>query len=58
MHHPKVLERVDSPEQTFHRSFSLGAPDCTATPKLNILLHETAGFYHRKTANKGTDHIF
>ena len=29
MHYPKVLERVDSPEQIylFHRSFSLGAPD-------------------------------
>ena len=26
MHYPKVLERVDSPEQIFHRSFSLGAP--------------------------------
>ena len=27
MHYPKVLERVDSPEQIFHRSFPLGAPD-------------------------------
>ena len=27
MYYPKVLERVDSPEQIFHRSFSLGAPD-------------------------------
>ena len=27
MHYPKVLERVDSPEEIFHRSFSLGAPD-------------------------------
>ena len=27
MHYPKVLERVGSPEQIFHRSFSLGAPD-------------------------------
>ena len=27
MHYPKVLERVDFPEQIFHRSFSLGAPD-------------------------------
>ena len=27
MHYPKVLERVDSPEQIFHRRFSLGAPD-------------------------------
>ena len=27
MHYPKVLERVDSPEQIFHRSFSLGAPE-------------------------------
>ena len=26
MHYPKVLEGVDSPEQIFHRSFSLGAP--------------------------------
>ena len=26
MHYPKVLERVDFPEQIFHRSFSLGAP--------------------------------
>ena len=26
MHYPKVLERVDSPEQIFHRNFSLGAP--------------------------------
>ena len=26
MHYPKVLERVDSPEQILHRSFSLGAP--------------------------------
>ena len=26
MHYPKVLERADSPEQIFHRSFSLGAP--------------------------------
>ena len=26
MHYRKVLERVDFPEQTFHRSFSLGAP--------------------------------
>ena len=26
IHYPKVLERVDSPEQIFHRSFSLGAP--------------------------------
>ena len=26
MYYPKVLERVDSPEQIFHRSFSLGAP--------------------------------
>ena len=26
MHFPKVLERVDSPEQIFHGSFSLGAP--------------------------------
>ena len=27
MHYPKVLERVDSPEQILHRSFSLGAPE-------------------------------
>ena len=27
MHYPKVLERVDFPEQIFHRSFSLGVPD-------------------------------
>ena len=27
MHYPKVLERVDFPEQIFHRSFSLGAPE-------------------------------
>ena len=27
MHYPKVLERVDFPEQIFHRSFPLGAPD-------------------------------
>ena len=27
MHYPKVLERVGSPEQIFHRSFSLGAPE-------------------------------
>ena len=27
MHYPKVLERVDSPEQIFHRSFSLGSTD-------------------------------
>ena len=27
MHYPKVLERVDFPEQIFHRIFSLGAPD-------------------------------
>ena len=27
MHYPKVLERVGSPEQIFHRRFSLGAPD-------------------------------
>ena len=27
MHYPKVLKRVDFPEQIFHRSFSLGAPD-------------------------------
>ena len=27
MRYPKVLERVDSPEQIFHRSFSLGAPE-------------------------------
>ena len=27
MYHSKVFERVDSPEQIFHRSFSLGAPD-------------------------------
>ena len=27
MHYPKVLERVGSPEQIFHRSFALGAPD-------------------------------
>ena len=27
MHYPKVLERVDSPEQIFHRSFPLGAPE-------------------------------
>ena len=26
MHYPKDLERVDSPKQIFHRSFSLGAP--------------------------------
>ena len=26
MYYPKVLERVDFPEQIFHRSFSLGAP--------------------------------
>ena len=26
MHYPKVLERVDFPEQIFHRSFSLGVP--------------------------------
>ena len=31
MHFPKVLERVDSPEQIFHRSFSLGAPDKSAS---------------------------
>ena len=30
MHYPKVLERVNSPEQIFHRSFSLGAPDFEA----------------------------
>ena len=29
MHYPKVLERVDSPEQIFHRGFSLGAPEQT-----------------------------
>ena len=29
MYYPKVLERVDSPEQIFHRSFLLGAPDVT-----------------------------
>ena len=29
MHYPKVSERVDSPEQIFHRSFSLGAPEGT-----------------------------
>ena len=27
MHYPKVSERVVSPEQIFHRSFSLGAPE-------------------------------
>ena len=27
MHYPKVLERVDFPEQIFHRSYSLGAPE-------------------------------
>ena len=27
MHYPKVLERVDFPEQIFHRRFSLGAPE-------------------------------
>ena len=27
MHYRKVLERVDSPEQIFHRRFSLGAPE-------------------------------
>ena len=27
MRYPKVLERVDSPEQIFHLSFSLGAPE-------------------------------
>ena len=32
MHYPKVLERVDFPEQIFHRSFSLGAPT-SWTPK-------------------------
>ena len=26
MRYPKVLERVDSPEQIFRQSFSLGAP--------------------------------
>ena len=31
MYYPKVLERVDSPEQIFHRSFSLGAPDVHQT---------------------------
>ena len=27
MHYPKVLKGVDSPEQIFHRSFLLGAPE-------------------------------
>ena len=27
MHYPKVLERVGTPEQIVHRSFSLGAPE-------------------------------
>ena len=31
MHYPKVLERVDTPEQIFHRSFSLGTPDAFET---------------------------
>ena len=38
MRHPKVLERVDSPEQVFSRSFSLGAPE--TRPQL---LHKAAG---------------
>ena len=32
MHYPKVLERVDSPEEIFYRSFSLGAPEVYASP--------------------------
>ena len=35
MHYPKVLERVDSPEQIFHRRFSLGAPDANTTGHIN-----------------------
>ena len=34
MHYPKVLERVDSPEQIFHRRFSLGAPECVGLVNL------------------------
>ena len=45
MHYPKVLERIVSPEEIFHRSFSLGASDeefdnpwlvCDDTEQLSI----------------------
>ena len=38
MHYPKVLERVDSPEQIFHRSFFLGAPELVAFKILTKIL--------------------
>ena len=50
MHYPKVLERVDSPEQIFHRSFSLGAP-VTVTDKVqgrHNALFICASRLHRK----------
>ena len=42
MHYPKVLERVDSPEQIyiFHRSFSLGAPDRGFTVHEEVWFHQ------------------
>ena len=45
MHYPKVLERVDFPEQIFHRSFSLGAPEnCRSTVTIwRILEPSTEG---------------
>ena len=49
MHYPKVLEQVDSPEQIFHRSFSLGAPESLRpstvhpmqTDQIHIRMHTT-----------------
>ena len=58
MHYPKVLERVDFPEQIFHRSFSLGAPeiwDCIPRPQnyvdfktFTITAEILANFYRAK----------
>ena len=52
MHYPKVLERVDFPEQIFHRSFSLGAPDSFSDHEVLVLVlhhvirHEMSSTLH------------
>ena len=46
MHCPKVLERVDFPEQIFHRRFSLGAPDNFVLFSPLLHAYNLALFYH------------
>ena len=60
MHYPKVLERVDFPEQIFHRSFSLGAPGVFESGRLGVWLtcYESSQLQTITTWNSAMHHYF